>query len=1132
MKRVDGKVVRSHDSSRVAEYKRPKTESWIRVPAEWQKETLSEKQKRTICADPGAEFRYVCIGCGNPGMHRAGCSFMPGANVVLSKPISSFFNPIALSASPAPPAPSAPVLVSSPASLADGLSLLGPPSASQSSSKYAAEIASITQDILEEAAAASAALPGEPVASPPIDPPLSSPTPKAFVSLPFAEADAPTLSPGALEYAGAFLELVEAELPKMYAQEPTDTSFGKLHSNVFRFPHALALPRHPQLRRFAYTPEAFELSEVEVVLHDPQMFFPEYMGEKGLICPAGCKHGEDHAAPPERLERGGFGPLRAETVAFGKKLTLHRIVQFRCRRCKSDAHHTLYDPSVWAQVPKLVREAIGRYDVTSKSIMCHDTLVLIEALKLKGLSFQAMHDTSAQVYEEQRISQELMYMEQLQRLGGVGVASPSIDKRQFERSIISNPIAPVLSGELAAHKVIKAAERQGPFIQGDVLALSGQADRLFIDHNFQGKGVNRQGGRAFFHGLDQAGRLVAAMVTEGESLAEAHSAFARFVGVKMVWTDNPVKDANVLRRELPHKPLHVYGDVFHWEKRVNDAVKAGDLKASFARELSQALLCPVAEDVQALETRLVRHGMDAAEARAKCLDYYYLRSESSVRKRQYPKAVALQRLHDVHVKYSGQAMFHSTFTSVWDSLLSKVGGEFYELHDGDELYINIGTVEKPVWVSARSTSHVESWHHVVNKMDIATYGLVLQEACYVLCIGAWNHGKVVRILKKRVLEFTTDLCRLNELVVAANKLRDMKLMSDVARASLPYVDHQIVPPCKEKIVGMFAGKSETSASKALTLFLDKDGDETLFTRYHGADEDVPALEEATPRDLTSTGRELVGAMFVSSLFLKSSVAKKLATQPKDRAHVFAFIHENGVTESIDLAAMTLSFNTIAFDAMSSCIIAKRNNTAPPSVCKYGVVVDPAGLHITAPSFVHDHIANMVKSSVMRRVVPQNYGPVALAVVTAPPAVASIDGGALALPVHVVTDTARVVVAPNLVGVNPALVNNAPGYGVGRTAGTWDAEMVDVSLAETLRAQAPCAHCPFVTRCDATHKAECPFWLWQREPGVSQPSRTKGADGKVPNKSQAWVRAYLALSRAARLSICARHGCALPHAEWL
>jgi len=119
-----------------------------------------------------------------------------------------------------------------------------------------------------------------------------------------------------------------------------------------------------------------------------------------------------------------------------------------------------------------------------------------------------------------------------------------------------------------------------------------------------------------------------------------------------------------------------------------------------------------------------------------------------------------------------------------------------------------------------------------------------------------------------------------------------------------------------------------------------------------------------------------------------------------------------------------------------------------------------------------------------------------------------------------------------VGVNPALVNNAPGYGVGRTAGTWDAEMVDVSLAETLRAQAPCAHCPFVTRCDATHKAECPFWLWQREPGVSQPSRTKGADGKVPNKSQAWVRAYLALSRAARLSICARHGCALPHAEWL
>ena len=44
---------------------------------------------------------------------------------------------------------------------------------------------------------------------------------------------------------------------------------------------------------------------------------------------------------------------------------------------------------------------------------------------------------------------------------------------------------------------------------------------------------------------------------------------------------------------------------------------------------------------------------------------------------------------------------------------------------------------------------------------------------------------------------------------------------------------------------------------------------------------------------------------------------------------------------------------------------------------------------------------------------------------------------------------------------------------------------------------PCTHCPAVELCDKQHKTTCPYWLWQNEEGVSQPSRAKDETGKVP-----------------------------------
>jgi len=613
-------------------------------------------------------------------------------------------------------------------------------------------------------------------------------------------------------------------------------------------------------------------------------------------------------------------------------------------------------------------------------------------------------------------------------------------------------------------------------------------------------------------------------------LLDVAQAFERFKGkVVAVWSDQPKRDQKKLR-ELLGYDVRVYGDIFHWEKHVLEAVKAGDLKASFARELSLALLQPVAKDVVALEQRLVAKGMAAAEARAKCLDIYYLRNQSSVRKRQVSKVEALQNLEALSNKYADKDMFQATFYKAWAALKAKVAGEFYELDPSHELFINVGTADEPKWYACRGTGNAESWHHVVDKMVIANYGLELQSACYLLAINAWNHDKEVRVLKKLVLEFTADLARLNQLTQLADDLVRLKVMDEDTRANLPYADHQIVPPTDAKVVGMHAAKSETSLGKAIKLYFDDVGDESLFPRFKGRDEDVAMFDDVEARALTTTGRKLVEAMFESMLYIKPAIRKKLAQADSDSALVYSLVHENGVLESLDIPGMTLSFNGHALKAIDVCREAERDKNEQPSIDVLGISFFACDLLPTAPDFVKNHIAQVVKSRVMRKQLPQNYQAQLLPVRPAPPAHAGVDGGSLALPKPIVPDPLAVIAPPNLVGVAPQRINQAPGYGFKRSAA--QAELESDTVAAPKRVHAPCPHCPEKKHCDEAHRSSCPFWLWQREPGVSQPPRNKDASGARPNKLQAWKRAYAELSRSARLSICQKYGCEQTHDEWV
>ena len=171
---------------------------------------------------------------------------------------------------------------------------------------------------------------------------------------------------------------------------------------------------------------------------------------------------------------------------------------------------------------------------------------------------------------------------------------------------------------------------------------------------------------------------------------------------------------------------------------------------------------------------------------------------------------------------------------------------------------------------------------------------------------------------------------------------------------MPYADFYPIPPSDSLFVGVLAGANETNLRDAFDLFSDKGGDVSAFPRFKGSDEGLTLLADVEPRELTSSGRHLITAMLESAVFYALSVQKKIAAASMDQAQVWLLLHENTILKSIDLRAMTLSFNGLALDAMNDCLGAEQTEVPVPQITKYGITFLANDLFPTAPAHVMEH----------------------------------------------------------------------------------------------------------------------------------------------------------------------------------
>jgi len=244
------------------------------------------------------------------------------------------------------------------------------------------------------------------------------------------------------------------------------------------------------------------------------------------------------------------------------------------------------------------------------------------------------------------------------------------------------------------------------------------------------------------------------------------------------------------------------------------------------------------------------------------------------------------------------------------------------------------------------------------------------------------------------------------------------------------------------------------------------------------------------------------------------------------------LNDNTILKSIDIHAMTLSFNCLALDAMNDCLGAKQATMAVPQMTKFGIVFVANDLFPTAPAHVKEHLEKVIKGKVTLAKLPSKYKDTTLPVTTAPPAKSSVDGGTATLPTHVVTDPRSLVAPKNLIRVRPDAINHDHGQGSTKRRRTNLVSAPAATPTTAMHSFSECPHCPNVFRGSKTHAESCPFSLWKNEPGASRPSRAFHESlGRQLTENEAWRIAYSSMTKSPRLAICQRYGCTKAHEEW-
>jgi hypothetical protein len=269
--------------------------------------------------------------------------------------------------------------------------------------------------------------------------------------------------------------------------------------------------------------------------------------------------------------------------------------------------------------------------------------------------------------------------------------------------------------------------------------------------------------------MNEMGELYGFYFTTSKSLEEIRkqlSDLEKRLGrgkIKHIYTDNPRQDEKIFKDiferegegEEEECKITMSKDLFHVMQELYAPCKKSDLRASFMGYVSRAFTTVEKDDVDLIVKGILLSmpqplNRDAEEKVREEVEAN--RSKYSCRLRKYvrEKASICQALDAAFLQFTRKGVFDDAKMFKTIDNIKKLVNAGYLDDKADTLFYNIGTDERPKYITVRGTGHLESFHRCLRKIFTGTHDPIKAHLLTLNFAARWNLKKHWLIRKQDI----------------------------------------------------------------------------------------------------------------------------------------------------------------------------------------------------------------------------------------------------------------------------------------------------------------------------------------------------------------------------------------------
>lgn len=500
----------------------------------------------------------------------------------------------------------------------------------------------------------------------------------------------------------------------------------------------------------------FLLPSIDIHVICPHTFYPSLSKDFHLACPA-CGSEDIQLNGWSNGFRSCMNKSSYSLVKSRRYIHINCPVALQQVPPRASTSFSSIHPNVVKQFPPLLRMEIPF--IVFKKLIVHEQLIqeIREGKMVSSMSgIQRCHATLLKTQYMNNLKRYLLACRRLQTHPGLRFFARDYQIKQFP-SFDQLPYSAISSSQMT--RIYKTEIlRLLPLIHGYTSLLHGAA--LKWDHTFWvAKMVTDENGTArsscVFTIMNGVGEVLASYFCPSKSLNYLKQELQMFRNrnnffetAKVVWTDNPTGDANTIRELFGPETL-IKRDIQHaFLDYCKGCLQKSNFRKSFIREVVDAFF--QTEDID-MEGVFLRYADIYTRDQMKKFPKSWWKRR--VRRYTRKKLSQEQILEQIFLRYRNKKLFNSNMTEIHSKIIAHVRQGWYEDPPSEmiTMHYNIGTDEKPIFITIRSTSQLENYHRVLRLPMEGCMSELLMHLVYVDVMYRWNINKAIRIRKVPLL---------------------------------------------------------------------------------------------------------------------------------------------------------------------------------------------------------------------------------------------------------------------------------------------------------------------------------------------------------------------------------------------